>query len=128
MQLDGLDHVAIAVRDIAESVAWYQRVLGLVRRHEAVLGDFPAVVGVGTTSLALFPVRTPNPSPAPGKDSLVIKHIAFRAGAAAFAVAQRHLEALGVAFHFQDHDIAHSIYLRDPDGHKIEITTYLHEV
>ena len=26
--------------------------------------------------------------------------------------------------HFSDHGLSHSIYLRDPDGHQIELTTY----
>jgi len=34
--LDGIDHGALAVRDVGRSVAWYQHVLGLERRHAAV--------------------------------------------------------------------------------------------
>jgi len=32
--------------------------------------------------------------------------------------------AKGMEFHFEDHSISHSIYLRDPDGYEIELTTY----
>jgi catechol-2,3-dioxygenase len=38
--------------------------------------------------------------------------------------AQEELTKRGIAFHFQDHEISHSIYFDDPDGHQIEITTY----
>jgi len=31
---------------------------------------------------------------------------------------------MGVAAHCSDHGISHSIYLRDPEGHQIELTTY----
>lgn len=125
ISLDGIDHIALAVRDIAESVEWYQRVLGLERRHEAVWGDFPAVVGIGTTALALFPVQGESPAPPPGKDTLAMRHVAFRASPTAYKAAQRHLEQLGIEFRAEDHQIAHSIHFRDPNGHEIEITTYL---
>ena len=32
--------------------------------------------------------------------------------------------AWNIAVSFQDHDICHSIYSADPDGHQLEITTY----
>ncbi len=53
-----------------------------------------------------------------------MRHLAFRANAENFARAQRELTDGGVEFEFQDHGIAHSIYVHDPDGHEIEITTY----
>lgn len=53
-RLQQLDHVALTVRDVEKSVMWYSEVLGLQRMHEDVWGSFPAVVGVGGTSLALF--------------------------------------------------------------------------
>jgi catechol-2,3-dioxygenase len=51
-------------------------------------------------------------------------HLAFRADRQNFALAQQELKQRGIAFDFQDHDISHSIYFSDPDGHKLEITTY----
>jgi len=122
--LEGLDHVALAVRDVDRSAAWYCDVLGLERRHADVWGDHPAVVGIGTTSLALFPVEGPVPRPRPGRDVLSMRHVAVRVNASNFAGAQRALEARGIQWTFQDHQIAHSIYFHDPDGHEIEITTY----
>jgi catechol 2,3-dioxygenase-like lactoylglutathione lyase family enzyme len=123
-QLEGIDHVAIAVRNVPRSVDWYRTVLCLERRHEDVWGDCPAIVGIGTTALALFPVSGGEPAPLPGRNALAMRHVAFRATAANFAGAQHALTRLGIAFEFQDHRIAHSIYLSDPDGHQIEITTY----
>ena len=123
-QLDGIDHVALSVRDVAGSVAWYQEVLGLVRLHEDAWGDYPAIVGIGTTALALFPVEGSEPKPRPGRDTISMRHVAFRASRAVFEQAQEKLRRSGIAFEFQDHSIAHSIYFHDPDGHEIEITTY----
>ena len=122
--VEGIDHVALAVRDVARSVAWYQQVLELERVHEDVWGDFPAMVGIGTTSLALFPIQDHDPKPPPSKDTVAMRHVAFRASRSCFEAAQARLKRLGIEFEFQDHDIAHSIYFLDPDGHEIEITTY----
>ena len=83
---------------IAASVAWYERVLGLERLHESVWGEYPAVVGIGSTALALFPVPTEEVDPGPGTHALAIRHIAFRASAQAFLDAQRHLQKLGIGF------------------------------
>jgi len=38
--------------------------------------------------------------------------------------AQAHFAELGVESRFEDHGNAHSVYVRDPDGHTIELTTY----
>ena len=123
-RVEGIDHVALTVRDVARSVAWYRAVLGLERRYEAVWGDFPAVVGAGTTALALFPAPVPEPAPPPGREVLSVRHVAFRVDRATFEHARDHLAAHGIAPTFQDHAAAHSLYFPDPDGHALELTTY----
>jgi catechol 2,3-dioxygenase-like lactoylglutathione lyase family enzyme len=122
--IDGLDHVAINVRNVSRSVAWYCDVLGLERQHQEVWGDYPAVVAAGGSGLALFPVQGDSPKPRPGRDVLTMRHVAFRVSGSSFAAAQRELAARGITFEFQDHQISRSIYLHDPDGHEIELTTY----
>lgn len=123
-RVEGIDHVALAVRNVAKSVAWYCEVLGLERQHEHVWGDYPAVVSAGTTSLALFPVATDAPKPPPGRDTLAMRHVAFRVDRANFERARSELAARGIVCQAQHHGIAESIYFPDPDGHEIEITTY----
>ena len=123
-ELEGIDHVALAVRDVRSSAKWYQDVLGLERLYEEAWGDYPAVVGIGGAAIALFPVEGSDPKPRPGRDVLAMRHLAFRADAENFAAAQLELTARGLEFELRDHGIAHSIYFHDPDGHEIEITTY----
>jgi catechol 2,3-dioxygenase-like lactoylglutathione lyase family enzyme len=122
--IQSIDHVALAVRDVRRSASWYQEVLGLERLYEEAWGDFPAVVGTGGTAIALFPVEGDQPKQRPGRDTLAMRHLAFRVDAANFARARQGLEARGIALTFQDHGIARSIYFRDPDGHELEITSY----
>ena len=73
-QIQQLDHVALTVRDVERSVQWYLQVLGLVRLHEDVWGTFPAVVGRGGTSLALFPVSSDNPAGPFGPETICSAH------------------------------------------------------
>jgi catechol 2,3-dioxygenase-like lactoylglutathione lyase family enzyme len=122
--VEGIDHVALAVRDVARSVAWYQDVLGLKRLYEEAWGSNPAVVGIGTTSIALFPVEGQEPQPSPGRDMLAMRHLAFRADRANFEQARSDLARRGIPLERQHHGISESIYFHDPDGHEVEITTY----
>ena len=120
IELEGIDHIAIEVEDLDRSEEWYGEILGLKRRYEETWGDIPLVMGIGTTSLAMF-ARSAEESPAerPG-----LRHIAFRVDRENFERAQVELSRRGIEFAFSDHEIAHSIYFPDPDGYRLEITTY----
>jgi catechol 2,3-dioxygenase-like lactoylglutathione lyase family enzyme len=123
LKLRHIDHVAIAVRDLERSIAWYRDVLGLERRFEDAW-DEPAILSAGETSVALFRAEGDSPKPPPGGDTIAMRHFAFVTDAAGLAAAGDELRARGIAVREADHGIARSIYLRDPDGHQIEITTY----
>jgi catechol 2,3-dioxygenase-like lactoylglutathione lyase family enzyme len=122
-QLEGIDHVALAVRDLRRSAEWYIEVLGFEHWHDGMWNGEPVFVGKGKTALALFVARDPDVPDAP-RGGLGMLHLAFRASGSEFIRAQAELQARGIAFQFQDHEISHSIYFRDPDGHRLEITTY----
>jgi catechol 2,3-dioxygenase-like lactoylglutathione lyase family enzyme len=122
--VEGIDHIALSVRDVERSVAWYREVLALERRHQDVWGSYPAVVGAGTTSIALFPVDGAEPKPSPGSDGLAMRHFAFRTDRENFELARRELSERGITLHSEHHGISESLYFRDPDGHELEITTY----
>jgi catechol 2,3-dioxygenase-like lactoylglutathione lyase family enzyme len=124
MQLEGIDHVAIGVRDVEQSAKWYIDVLGFERLHEGMWDGVPTFIGKGNTGIALFPARPEAESTPSGHRGLRILHLAFRADRQNFLAAQRELQKRGIKFEFEDHEISHSIYFRDPDGHQLEITTY----
>jgi catechol-2,3-dioxygenase len=123
-ELEGIDHVALAVTDVAEAARWYIEVLGFEHRHQGMWNGMPVFVGKGTTALALFSARERSRPPSSRPDHIGMLHLAFRASAAEFSAAQRELSARGIRFDFSDHQISHSIYFDDPDGNQLEITTY----
>ena len=123
-ELEGIDHVALAVRDVARSAQWYIDTLGLEARFEGMWKGIPVFVGKGRTALALFPARENALDATSRGERIGMLHLAFRASRSEFAAAQCALRSRGISFTFQDHEISHSIYFRDPDGNELEITTY----
>jgi catechol 2,3-dioxygenase-like lactoylglutathione lyase family enzyme len=122
MQLEGIDHIAMGVRDVERSADWYIEILGFERLHQGMWNGVPTFIGKGNTGIALFPA-THDAKPSANREIRML-HLAFRANRENFLTAQQELERRGIKFEFQDHEIAHSIYFRDPDGHQLEITTY----
>lgn len=122
MDLRRLDHVAIAVRDLGRSVAFYRDVFGLQPYTVESWGGEPVFVtspdrGFG---IALFTADAGDGPPAPRR----ILHVAFGTDRPGFVAAQETLRAKGIPFRLADHEVSESLYLRDPDGHQLEITTY----
>jgi catechol 2,3-dioxygenase-like lactoylglutathione lyase family enzyme len=88
----------------------------------------PTFIGKGATAIALFPAESAANLPIERTTSaprdIRMLHLAFGASRKNFLAAQDELKQRGIKFQFQDHEISHSIYFRDPDGHELEITTY----
>src|ERR1043166_5182083 len=95
-ELEGLDHVALAVRDVECSADWYVQVLGFERRYQGMWKGVPVFVARDKTALALFPAsRDPaNPS-VPDKRGGML-HLALRANRENFVAAQRDLTDRGI--------------------------------
>lgn len=122
-KLDFLDHVAILVKDMDASVAWYEKVLGLKRYQLEKWGDFPIFMLSGKTGIALFPANTDDLKLEVASKNVKIDHFAFQVSNEAFAKARKHYENLGLDYIFKDHHYFHSIYTKDLDGHDVELTT-----
>ena len=123
-EIDALDHVALSVRDVPRSAEWYAEVLGFKRLHEDKWNGIPVFVGNAAAAVALFPASEEIGLASADRTAVRTLHFAFRTDRENFSRAQDELKKRAIQFEFQDHDISHSIYFRDPDGHKIEITTY----
>ena len=123
-KIEALDHVALSVRDVERSAQWYAEVLDFKRLHKDKWNGIPVFVGNRDAAIALFPASEEVGSASDDRAAVRTLHFAFRADRENFLRAQDELKKRAIAFDFQDHEISHSIYFRDPDGHQIEITTY----
>ena len=123
-KIEALDHIALSVRDVKHSARWYADVLGFKRLHEDKWNGIPVFVGSGDAAIALFPASEEIGSTSADRAAVRTLHFAFRTDRENFSHAQDDLKKRAIPFEFEDHEVSHSIYFRDPDGHKIEITTY----
>jgi catechol 2,3-dioxygenase-like lactoylglutathione lyase family enzyme len=122
-EIEALDHVALAVSDVEKSADWYCDVLGFKRQHEGMWNGVPVFVGKGDADVALFPIPDARSTSSSAGGARVL-HFALRTDWKNFLAVQTELKEREIEFDFEDHEVSHSIYFRDPDGHKIEITTY----
>ncbi|HEY5872631.1 MAG TPA: VOC family protein [Gaiellaceae bacterium] len=121
--LDRLDHVSLNVSDRPASIAWYRDVLGLEQRNEPRQDDWPVFMGEFGSCIALFQAAVASPERA--KESTGLRHVAFMVGRDDLERAQEQLVANGVELRAEDHGNALSVYLTDPDGNVVELTTYV---
>ena len=121
--LQGLDHVAIRVANLEQSRNWYQSRLKLIPLTLPEWGAFPIMMMSEKTSVALFPASNETIDHKPREKTPGIIHFAFRLDQESFMQIQLHLSQLEEKFTFEDHFYFHSIYLSDPDGHTVELTT-----
>ena len=122
IKLEFLDHVAIRVKDMQASQMWYQKTLGMKKLTFQEWGEYPVFMVNGNFGVALFPANISDP-PMPKSKNVKIDHFAFRVSPDNFKVAQRFFNEQKVSFFYQDHVYFESIYLYDPDGHIVELTT-----
>jgi catechol-2,3-dioxygenase len=124
MQLEAFDHVALNVSDLEWSTRWYQEVLGLRRAYADAWPNYPVVLEAGGSGVALFPSRAGGEARDPGMEEVSMQHLAFRASRRHFESAKAELRDREIEFVERDHGISWSVYIGDPDGFQIEITTY----
>lgn len=122
-KLNFLDHVAIRVKDMSTTIAWYEHVIGLKKQQFEEWGEFPIFMMSGTTAVAIFPARLKDGKTHKAFNSTFIDHFAFNVSNEDFEKAQDYFNEIEEKFVFQDHHYTHSIYLKDPDNHTVELTT-----
>ena len=122
-EIDFLDHVAILVKDLEVSAAWYEKVLGLKKYQLQQWGPFPIFMLSNKSGVALFPANLNDERLDRNSKNIKIDHFAFNVTPANFEKAQRRYTALDIKYTFKDHHYFHSIYTKDPDGHTVELTT-----
>jgi methylmalonyl-CoA/ethylmalonyl-CoA epimerase len=127
-----LDHVALSVPDIEQSIAWYQKMFGFkeVRRGGQPNGRQTALIQRGDISIELFQLPGASPLPEsrrnPSDDFRThgLKHFAF--GVKDIRTVLALLQAKGVKVVFELHDSpgAAFAFVSDNAGNAIELIQY----
>ena len=122
VRVTGMDHVVLMVADVERSVAWYRDVRGLPverldewRRQEVL---FPSLRLDATTLIDLFPAEP---------DGRNVDHIALTVedvDLAELAASGTFDVVAGPADLFGARGQGTGLYVRDPDGHVVELRTY----
>lgn len=117
-RLNKIDHVHVFVANRGEAEEWYATILGF-NRVEALMewavenGPLTVEDPDGNIHLALFEREAPQTSSA----------IAFGVSGEDFLSWNAHLNRHGLVDRVSDHNLAYSLYFRDPWGNQHEITT-----
>lgn len=120
--ISGIDHLVLCVADVERSVAWYSRNLGLAteRLDEWRAGDAP-FVSLRVDDHTLVDLLEAEP------DGRNVDHVAYVTDPASFDrfVAAHGSEIeMGPSPLFGARGVGDGVYLRDPDGHRVEVRTY----
>jgi catechol 2,3-dioxygenase len=112
--------VRLQVADLARSLAYYERVLGLRAVNRTASGVSLGPPGGGDPILELR--ERPGAKPVPRRGRLGLFHFAIllpdRASLGRFV---RHLSEIGAYAGMSDHLVSEALYLNDPDGLGIEV-------
>jgi len=111
--IEGLNHLTLSVEDLDRSVAFYRDMLGM---QLAARWDSGAYLEAGTLWLCLSVAAIGQAVPAGG-----YTHYAFTVSASAFATYAARLRHLGVREWRDNRSEGDSLYVLDPDGHRLEM-------
>ncbi len=112
-----LDHVGLVVADLSRSISWYEQVLRLGRLSYPKWKDHPVMLRGGKSAIALFQGEKP---PAGLRQFF---HFAFQVDFDQLQDFKKHFQSLDIVYRESDHHYFQSIYVIDPDGYEIELTS-----
>jgi glyoxylase I family protein len=124
--ITGIDHVVVRVADQARALAFYRDVLGLlVEREQPEIGLIQ--LRAGRSLIDLVP-GDPAETPGPRRDN--IDHFALEVRPFEEAALRAHLAAMHVTveesgLRYGAGGEGPSLYVRDPDGNKVELKAAL---
>jgi len=124
MTLDYIDHYAVTVKNLQTSFDWYKKVFAFEMFHQ---WKTTWLIHRGDMKIGLF--ERPQAAAIDDLDSkIAFQHLAFHLSADGFIEAMIELGNAGIEFDGpEDTGVAYSLFVRDPDGHLLELTTYYGE-
>ena len=127
--IQGIDHVAINVRDIDKAVEFYTRVIGLkVTQREPSKPGIEYFLDCGNSLIGIIQAENFADHHPFAHRGLGANHFSFRIHAKDFDPMIKHLEANNVTIEYaKKRDKSWSLYFYDLDGNKLEITAWPHE-
>lgn len=123
MEIKELGHVVLNVADLNRSVSFYRDLLGF--REVCTLGHRGMMFSSGRTHHELLLLQAnPDAAPLPERRALGLSHFALKIGTTddELRAALAEVKNWGAEIdHITDHGSTHSVYLKDPDGNRVEI-------
>ena len=129
IQILGIDHVAINVRDIDKAVEFYTKVIGLqVTKREPSKPGIEYFLDAGPSLIGIIQSKDLNESHPFANEGLGANHFSFRIHAKDFDHFVKNLENHNVRIEFaKKRDKSWSLYFYDLDGNKLEATAWPRE-
>jgi glyoxylase I family protein len=120
----GVHHLALVARDVEETIAFYQDLLGfplveLVENRD-YRGSSHFFFDIGNRNLLGFFDFPGHDHPAYSETIGAVQHLALSATQENFDATKKRLDEAGIAYIGPDRGIENSIYIRDPNGVGIE--------
>jgi catechol 2,3-dioxygenase-like lactoylglutathione lyase family enzyme len=126
IKISGIDHVALSVADLERSRQWYEDVLGFrVSPRENQKAGVEYFLDCGPSLIGLIQGDAAGDKHELQDGGLGGNHFSFRVHTKDFDAAVKSLEAKKVTITFQKkRERSWSVYFLDPDGNKLEITSW----
>ena len=118
-----LGHVVFYVRDLQQSLRFYQELLGL-GLSGMTFGGRAALLTGGRTHHELLLIQVGSAEGPPRGRRIGLYHVGWKIGDRLEQLKEAKQRAESMGFPIQgmaDHTISRSLYLRDPDGNEVEL-------
>ncbi len=129
IRIQGIDHVAINVRDIDKAVQFYTQVIGLkITEREPSKAGIEYFLDCGPSLVGIIQAKDLGRSHPFLDEGLGANHFSFRIHAKDFDAMIKRLEENNVKIEFaKKREKSWSLYFYDLDGNKLEITAWPRE-
>ena len=126
IKIQGIDHVAINVRDIDQAVHFYTNVIGLnITEREPSKPGIEYFLDCGSSLIGIIQAKDFSSQHSFAQEGLGANHFSFRVHSNDFEAMIKRLEENNVTIEFaKKREKSWSLYFYDIDGNKLEVTSW----